>query len=578
MQKILVYTKDAEFMRKLSELISGEEISVVPLEDMAKLVQKAFDELPHAVLVECRRSNVIALEACNQLKADPIVGHIPLIMIQEVEGDQPLAENRAEVVYEGRPGEEDIAKQIKNIFANAPHELDVNPLTQFPGIRSSLGELELSFAGSVPFAICSVRMNGLDGYRRGQGLERYENLIKKIGDLTLRIAGECRSGRFFLSHPAENEFMVLLDPAAAVETAERLIECYEREILSVEFRGQRKRNPPVVLSIAIVTNEKTRFRHAGEMTRSCDEIHIYLRRFPHCAYLKDRRIELREGDKGPVPQIRAEDAPPVIRKVQKQHRPARTYEEQLREDLLFFLDNRNIMIYFQPIGRIAERRKLSRISGYEALTRFRRPNGVWVNPAKLFDAAREMELVKDLDILCALSAYQQVGDLLGGAKLFLNLNRETFLDPVAMETLYKGLSPMESSIVLEVTEQSLVRELKPLLAALKKCQKKGFQIALDDTGGGLVSLREAAQVRPNYIKFDRAIIRHIDRSEVKQKIYMSLQFFAKSIGAETIGEGVETWEEWMFLCDHKTDMGQGYYIGKPAPPEHWHLYGEFLLP
>ena len=91
-------------------------------------------------------------------------------------------------------------------------------------------------------------------------------------------------------------------------------------------------------------------------------------------------------------------------------------------------------------------------------------------------------------------------------------------------------------------------------------------MAIDDVGGGAVSLRDVAVLKPDFIKFDRTLFHQISNNTVKQQIVLSLILFAKGIHAITTAEGIETKEELeaVLMCGIK--LGQGYYLARPGKP------------
>ena len=91
-------------------------------------------------------------------------------------------------------------------------------------------------------------------------------------------------------------------------------------------------------------------------------------------------------------------------------------------------------------------------------------------------------------------------------------------------------------------------------------------VGIDDVGGGAVSLRDVAVLRPDYIKLDRSLIRQIDTTTSKQQIVMSLNVFARGIGAKTVAEGIETAEELEAVRMCGADLGQGFYLARPGEP------------
>ncbi|HLI44316.1 MAG TPA: EAL domain-containing protein, partial [Acidimicrobiales bacterium] len=102
-------------------------------------------------------------------------------------------------------------------------------------------------------------------------------------------------------------------------------------------------------------------------------------------------------------------------------------------------------------------------------------------------------------------------------------------------------------------------------AALSLLRDSGVRVALDDTGSGLVSLRQLLDIQADIIKIDTDVVRGIDTDVTKQAIAFALKSLAERSGAVSLAEGVETEEEAEMLESLGIEAAQGYLFGRPAP-------------
>ncbi len=235
----------------------------------------------------------------------------------------------------------------------------------------------------------------------------------------------------------------------------------------------------------------------------------------------------------------------------------------LHKDPLFLstlIKSKKIKTYYQPIIDLRSKK----IIGYEALTRSLQSD-LFSDATLLFDLARKANKIKELDRICVDQALKSAQNLKPDEKLFLNLNTETLLDPAVMKNLfsYKGAIGFKN-IVIEVTEQSILRSFEKMREALEELRGQGVSVAIDDVGGGAVSLRDVSLLKPDYMKFDRSLIRQIDASTMKQQIILSMILFANGIGATTAAEGIETKKEYETLLMCGIHLGQGYFFARPG--------------
>jgi EAL domain-containing protein (putative c-di-GMP-specific phosphodiesterase class I) len=183
--------------------------------------------------------------------------------------------------------------------------------------------------------------------------------------------------------------------------------------------------------------------------------------------------------------------------------------------------------------------------------------------------ATEQDLVFQLDCLCRQSGLDGARDLPGGTKLFLNVRPSTIHDPnFRAEALERTLQRCElapSDVVFEISEQESIANFDIFREVRDYYGKLGFQIALDDVGAGYASLEAVMEIRPEFIKVDRAFCAKIDEDPGRQHLLRALQTLADRIGARIIGEGLDTIEELETLGRIGIHYGQGWLFGKPHP-------------
>ena len=127
------------------------------------------------------------------------------------------------------------------------------------------------------------------------------------------------------------------------------------------------------------------------------------------------------------------------------------------------------------------------------------------------------------------------------------------------------VSPNE--IELEITESILIDDFKEITEKLSILRNIGIRISLDDFGTGYSSLSYLKRLPINTLKIDKSFIDTLITDENTRIITESIIYMVKKLGFETIAEGVETQEQYDYLSAIDCDNIQGYYLGKPMPPE-----------
>ncbi|HZZ80822.1 MAG TPA: EAL domain-containing protein [Gemmataceae bacterium] len=78
-----------------------------------------------------------------------------------------------------------------------------------------------------------------------------------------------------------------------------------------------------------------------------------------------------------------------------------------------------------------------------------------------------------------------------------------------------------------------------------------------------------AEYRPDFVKFDMSLIRHIQHSSSRRHLVQSLVKTCQELDVQTIAEGLESSEEVRLCRSFGCDWGQGYYFGRPEPVSHY---------
>ena len=235
---------------------------------------------------------------------------------------------------------------------------------------------------------------------------------------------------------------------------------------------------------------------------------------------------------------------------------------RLRSEVAALLGDGLIATALQPVVRLLDQS----IVGYEALTRFS-PRALFSTPDELFAAASALHMEKAVDLACLRAALGEMPSL-GPVDLFVNvligtlLNERRGLAALEDAVRHAGLDP--ASIVLEFSERDPVPNLSRLQRIAAQLRSAGYRIAVDDAGVGHASMQVIAELRPEFIKVDRALIRAIDSHRARRGRLVSLLSFSGHIGARLIAEGVETQRELDTLLSLGVQYGQGWVLGRPV--------------
>lgn len=123
------------------------------------------------------------------------------------------------------------------------------------------------------------------------------------------------------------------------------------------------------------------------------------------------------------------------------------------------------------------------------------------------------------------------------------------------------------SLVIEITEKSLIEFVNLLPLVSKKIKEKSIFLAVDDFGSGYASFSYLLRFKPDYIKIDGEFVKSGISSKDGRKVLKGIIKLAKDLRIKTIAEYVENEEIMNFLIKANVDFLQGYHLGKPMSLE-----------
>ncbi|MGE5514544.1 MAG: EAL domain-containing protein [Bacteroidota bacterium] len=232
-----------------------------------------------------------------------------------------------------------------------------------------------------------------------------------------------------------------------------------------------------------------------------------------------------------------------------------------------------------------------RLSGVEALVRWRHPEMGLVSPTEFIPLAENMGLIGDIGTWVLKAACHQCKswhDLgLPPVRIAVNVSalqfREGDVPAVVAEALREsGLSP--NYLELELTESVLMQRVDEVAHVLRELRQMGVHISIDDFGTGYSSLSYLKRMPIDALKIDRSFVHDIlEDGKVTDgegaEIVSTIINLAHNLRLRAVAEGVETEEQAAFLRERGCDEIQGYLISRPVSGEDLvSLFDRNLLP
>ncbi|MBN2645998.1 MAG: EAL domain-containing protein [Desulfuromonadaceae bacterium] len=242
----------------------------------------------------------------------------------------------------------------------------------------------------------------------------------------------------------------------------------------------------------------------------------------------------------------------------------------IESDLRQALVNNELLLHYQPkIDTVS-----GKIVGLEALLRWCHPNKGLIPPGVFIPVAEQSELIVDIglwviDAACRqLALWQQAG--LCAVPVAVNLAARQFESKNLVSQVKAKLKQYQIDarwLEFELTESMIMGNPLASIKIMRGLKEAGIRLAVDDFGTGYSSLNYLRRLPLDYLKIDRSFIDDVTKDASADAVATSIILIARSLGMETIAEGVETVEQFAFLQQNSCDYIQGYYFYKPMPAE-----------
>ncbi|MEC1742060.1 sensor domain-containing protein [Schinkia azotoformans] len=232
--------------------------------------------------------------------------------------------------------------------------------------------------------------------------------------------------------------------------------------------------------------------------------------------------------------------------------------------------NDELTLHYQPKYILNS----NQMDGMEALVRWYSPVYGFVSPNEFIQIAEDTGLIVQLGEWVLYNACKQNKEWINNGypprRVAVNVSAIELLRPNYVDRVKRILKETKLDpqyLELEITENSVMRNLEKGIQILQELKSLGIFIAIDDFGTGYSSFGYLKQLPINILKIDKYFIQEIDKSEIDANIVKSMIQLGHTFHLKVIAEGVETKRAAEILRDLNCDIVQGYYFSKPIPAD-----------
>ncbi len=228
------------------------------------------------------------------------------------------------------------------------------------------------------------------------------------------------------------------------------------------------------------------------------------------------------------------------------------------------IKDKEFKVYYQPKIDF----NTFELAGAEALVRWLPPSGEIIYPDEFIEVFEGNAFISTLD----LYVFREVCHFIDKNRqemevpiISVNISALTVLEPSLLQQFQTVLDEYHisaQSLELEITESAIIRGEESFLAKVRELKKAGFMVSIDDFGAGVSSLNRLSRIEADVLKLDKAFFEIKGQNEKNSIVVDEVITLAKRLNMKIVAEGVETYEQVLWLKEHNCDFAQGYYFSK----------------
>jgi len=568
--KILVCDDDAMVRILARECLEEAGMQVIEAEDGIAAIDLFFREKPDLVFLDVEMPGKNGFEVCEAIRASDLGASVPVLIATGSDDKESIDHgfNAGATQYKTKPVNWSLlSRDIRYMLRAAKAFTDLklqegrlrylayfDHLTDLPNRRSFNEQLRRNMInaanqgqrnGLIFIDIDHFkRINDSFGHERGDQLLR--NIAVRLHDSMAKIAyiasdytgnateAQLSQLRLELARPGGDEFSILVTNVSNIDELTAIGRAVLEALIEPIALGTQ--NLVVTPSIGIAISPD----HGEDpevLLRNADAA-------MHAAKT-DGRARIRVYDES----LNRDAAERIL------------LEAELREALLA---SDQLFMAYQPQIDTTTRR----ITGVEALVRWKHPSLGMISPAKFIPIAESSGLI----IALGDAILQRVNDdalsagehLPNNIVISINLSPLQFSQSDFVEHLDRTLDTLDAKfkVELELTEGVIMSDAMSNKTKLEQLKALGFDLAIDDFGTGYSSLSYLRNFPIDTLKIDRSFIADLGSAD-GDGIVKAILGLCQALELRIVAEGVETAEQAQFLVDNGCTAIQGFYLEKP---------------
>ncbi len=241
---------------------------------------------------------------------------------------------------------------------------------------------------------------------------------------------------------------------------------------------------------------------------------------------------------------------------------------EIETELRRAIEKNELVLHYQPQVAMADRR----LTGFEALVRWKHPERGMISPADFIPVAEETGLIVPLGRWVLRESCRQMAEwqtlqafdiplTIAVNVSFKQLVGSNFAGEVKAVLWETGVAP--ENLRLEMTESAVMNNPEESIEILRELKALGLGLEIDDFGTGYSSLSYLSRLPFDTVKIDRSFVNELGIGDDRAEIVRTIIQLADSLDMDSIAEGVENEAQLERLIALGCERAQGFYFSRP---------------
>jgi diguanylate cyclase (GGDEF)-like protein len=308
--KVLVVDDEPVICSLVADTLQENGQEVICALDGTEGLKLAKQERPDLIILDIMMPDMNGYEVCRQLRRSFMTSNIPVIMLTALDQTPDIVKGMDEgaddyITKPFHPSE--LRSRVKSHLQRSKRDMESSPLTGLPGNLAVEQALRERIESGKLFAVCYFDLDNFKPYNDKYGFVAGDVVLKMLSKFIISAVLERGNESDFIGHEGGDDFIVIATPECAEAICQDALTRFDEAIpdqydeedraqgycVSYDRQGNEVAFPFISVSVAIVTNERRKLIHPGQIAQIAAEVLKYAKTMEGSKY----RFDMRGNDK-----------------------------------------------------------------------------------------------------------------------------------------------------------------------------------------------------------------------------------------------------------------------------------------